>query len=158
MGGGGKGLGWISKGFRCHLSLHRDFASRTATIKDLHYSNREEERAARKTQREKQKKAKQREKRQAINRSSHACLPKRTTRLAWEGGGESMHGQKAGWVGAGLGANASFPLTTLAGFFLRLNRKVSRLYTSKKNGTLCCILCQPPTHLIITQYILQYHE
>lgn len=87
--GGGKGLGWISKGFRCHLSIRRDCTGGTATIKDLHNSNREEEwRVREKTRLRKKKRGRDRQ-RQARNKSSHACLPKRTTLSALKGEGRA---------------------------------------------------------------------
>lgn len=69
-GGEGKGLGWISKSFRCHLSIRWDCATRTVAIKDLHNLNIGDKRNL---------DALRQRRREARNWSSHACLPKRTT-------------------------------------------------------------------------------
>lgn len=64
----------------------------------------------REKQRQREKKKGRDRQREARNRSSHACLPKRTTLSAQEGGGESLPGQRAGRVGAGIAAIAFFHL------------------------------------------------
>lgn len=87
-GGGGKGLGRISKSFRCHLSLHRDSVRRTAAIKDLHRSNMEEGMGVADGKKDK------------WDVSSHVCLPKRIRLLAWEGEGQDCMDRVAGFRAA----------------------------------------------------------
>lgn len=76
--GGGKGLGWISKGYSWYLNIHWDCTGGTAAIKDLHNLKREDEQDT-DTKEERQ--------RQRDARSSYACLPKTTTCSAQEGEG-----------------------------------------------------------------------
>lgn len=91
------------------MSIRRDCAGRTADIKDLHNSKREEERGVREKPRQREKKKGRDRQRQARNRSSHACLPKRTTLSAREGEGRAcMDRRQAEWV-LELHLKASFP-------------------------------------------------
>lgn len=152
--GGGKGIGWVSKGFRCHLSIHRDCAGRTAAIKDLHNSNWEEERGVRERDQDmkRKKKAEMDKDRQETGVAMLVYL-KRPHSIQERGRGEAAwtEGKQAEWV-LDLKLKALFvhPNCTTCLVSLSLESKESFLKQySQRNFTMYCILWEPPTHLNI---------
>lgn len=99
----------------------------------------------RKNLRHREKKKSRDRQSKARNRSSHACLPKRTTLTAREGEGRSLHRQKAGRVGAGVTAKGflSLVLTRLAVLFSSFNPKTVFSAIFKEEITQCTVKVSP---------------
>lgn len=91
-----------------------DSAHGREAITDIENLNREEETGVRKKSRHRRKKKSRDRQSEARNRSSHACLPKRTTLTAREGEGRACRDRRqAEWVLESQ-LKLSLPLTNTA--------------------------------------------